>query len=130
MKFVVYRGPGYKDGFNLADWSKDQWSANLGLGRKLNEQWAVSGQLGWDSGAGNPVTTLGPVDGYWSVGAGVQYNPTSSYFVAAGVKYFWLGDATAQAGSYSVPGNSLNAQSSEFKDNYAIAYGLKFGYKF
>lgn len=122
--------PSYKDGFNLADWSKDQWSVNLGLGRKLNEQWAVSGQLGWDSGAGNPVTTLGPVDGYWSVGAGVQYNPTSSYFVAAGVKYFWLGDAAAQAGSYSVPGNSLNAQSSEFKDNYAIAYGLKFGYKF
>ena len=69
-------------------------------------------------------------DGYWSIGAGVQYNPTSSYFVAAGIKYFWLGDATAQAGSYSVPGNSLNAQSSEFKDNYAIAYGLKFGYKF
>lgn len=122
--------PNYKNGFNLADWSKDQWSINLGLGRKLNEQWAVSGQLGWDSGAGNPVTTLGPVDGYWSLGGGVQYNLTPSYFVAAGIKYFWLGDAIAQAGSYSVPSNTLSAQSAEFKDNYAIAYGLKFGYKF
>ena len=106
---------------NLIDYSKDQWSANLGLSRKFNDKWAGSVSTGWDSGAGNPVTTLGPVKGYWSVGLGGQYSPAENYFIAAGVKYLWLGDATAQTG-----GNPV----AKFEDNKAIAYGMKIGYRF
>lgn len=106
---------------NLIDYSDDQISATVGLGRKFTEKWSGSASVGWDSGAGNPVTTLGPVEGYWSVGLGGQYSPAENYFVQAGVKYFWLGDAKAQTG-----GNVVG----EFTDNDAIAYGLKFGYKF
>lgn len=110
------------NGFNLVDYSDDQWSANVGVGRKLNEQWAGNVSVGWDSGAGNPVTTLGPVEGYWNVGLGVQYSPTPATFVAGGVKYFWLGDADAQTGAHSAAGT--------FSDNDALAYGLKLGYRF
>lgn len=106
---------------NLIDYSEDQISATIGLSHKFNQKWSGSVSAGWDSGAGNPVTTLGPVEGYWSLGLGGQYSPTENYFVQAGVKYFWLGDAKAQTG-----GNVVG----DFSNNEAIAYGLKFGYKF
>lgn len=117
---------GRPNGFNLVEYSDDQWSVNAGVGRKLNEQWAGNVSVGWDSGAGNPVTTLGPTEGYWNVGVGVQYSPTPATFIAGGVKYFWLGDAKAQTGAQA-GGNEYVAK---FEDNNAIAYGLKIGYKF
>ncbi|MEG2444756.1 MAG: outer membrane protein transport protein [Acinetobacter sp.] len=120
----------YTKGFNLVDYSDDQISANVGVGRKVNDQWAGNVSVGWDSGAGNPVSTLGPTEGYWNVGLGVQYSPTPATFIAGGVKYFLLGDATAQTGAYSVPGNDQKSQVGEFADNHAIAYGLKMGYRF
>ncbi|WP_179998573.1 outer membrane protein transport protein [Acinetobacter sp. YH12239] len=113
---------GKPNGFNLVDYSKDQWSVTTGVGRKFNEQWAGNVSVGWDSGAGNPVTTLGPTEGYWNVGLGLQYSPTPATFIAGGVKYFWLGDADAQTGAHSAAG--------KFEDNDALAYGLKIGYKF
>ncbi|MCH7394878.1 outer membrane protein transport protein [Acinetobacter dispersus] len=117
---------GRPNGFNLVEYSDDQWSVNAGVGRKLSEQWAGNVSVGWDSGAGNPVTTLGPTEGYWNVGVGLQYSPTPATFIAGGVKYFWLGDAKAQTGAQA-GGNDYVA---EFEDNKAIAYGLKIGYKF
>ena len=106
---------------NLIDYSDDQWSVNAGLGHKFNNKWSGTAAVGYDSGAGNPVTTLGPTEGYWSVGLGGQYSPAENYFIQAGVKYFWLGDATAQTG-----GNPVG----DFEDNHAIGYGMKIGYRF
>ena len=106
---------------DLISYSDDQWSLNVGLGHKFSDQWSGSVSAGWDSGAGNPVTTLGPTEGYWSIGLGGQYNPTKQMFVQGGVKYFDLGDAKAQTGG-SIKGN--------FEGNHAIGYGVKVGYKF
>lgn len=106
---------------NLIDYSDDQWSATVGVGRKFNNKWSGSASVGYDSGAGNPVTTLGPTEGYWNVGLGAQYSPAENYFIQAGVKYFWLGDAQAQTGG-EVKGS--------FEDNHAIGYGMKIGYRF
>lgn len=117
---------GKKDGFDLVAHTDDQYSVTAGVGRKVNDHWAGNVSVGWDSGAGNPVTTLGPTEGYWNVGVGVQYSPAPNYFIAGGVKYFWLGDAKAQSGSqFNTPEHVA-----EFKNNDAIAYGLKIGYKF
>ncbi|MGB5887652.1 MAG: outer membrane protein transport protein [Acinetobacter venetianus] len=117
---------GKKDGFDLVAYTDDQYSVTAGVGRKVNDHWAGNVSVGWDSGAGNPVTTLGPTEGYWNVGVGVQYSPAPNYFIAGGVKYFWLGDAKAQSGSqFNTPEHVA-----EFKNNDAIAYGLKIGYKF
>jgi len=114
------------NGFDLVAYTDDQISATVGVGRKLTEHWAGNVSVGWDSGAGNPVTTLGPTEGYWNLGLGVQYSPTAQTFIAGGVKYFWLGDADAQSGSQFNTPNSV----AKFEDNDALAYGLKIGYKF
>ena len=106
---------------NIIEYNKDQWSANLGVGRKLNEQWSGAFSVGWDSGAGNPVTALGPTEGYWNVGLNAQFSPTPSTFIGGGVKYFWLGDAD---------GKSAGQPVGKFTDNDALAYGLKMGYRF
>ena len=122
----IVASTGKKDGFDLVAYTEDQYSITTGVGRKLNDQWAGNVSVGWDSGAGNPVTTLGPTEGYWNLGLGVQYSPTPATFIAGGVKYFWLGDAKAQSGSqFNTPGYVAY-----FKNNDAIAYGLKIGYKF
>lgn len=107
---------------SLVEYNDDQWSATAGVGRKFNEKWAGNVSVGWDSGAGNPVTTLGPTEGYWNVGLGLQFSPAPNYFIAGGVKYFWLGDATALT--------VANPNVGEFTDNHAIGYGLKMGYRF
>ena len=113
-------------GFDLVAYTDDQWSITTGVGRKLNEQWAGNVSVGWDSGAGNPVTTLGPTEGYWNLGVGVQFSPAANYFISGGVKYFWLGDAKAQSGAQFNTDNYL----ADFTDNHAIAYGMKIGYRF
>ena len=125
---AVGNAPGINrpDGFNLVEYSKDQWNITAGVGRKLTEKWAGNVSVGWDSGAGNPVTTLGPTEGFWNLGVGMQFSPTPQTFIAGGVKYFWLGDAKAQTGAQA-GGDQYVA---EFKDNNAIAYGLKLGYRF
>jgi long-chain fatty acid transport protein len=110
------------NGFNLIDYKDDQISATIGLGRKFSDRWSSNVSVGWDSGAGNPVTTLGPTEGFWSVGTGVRFSPAENYFIGAGVKYYWLGDADAVTGAHSEAGT--------FTDNNAIAYGLNVGYKF
>ena len=108
-------------GQDLISYSDDQYSATIGTSHKFNSKWAATAAVGYDSGAGNPVTTLGPTEGYWSVGLGGQYSPAENYFIQAGVKYFWLGDATAQTNGKAV---------GEFTNNHAIGYGMKIGYKF
>ncbi|UUS56878.1 MULTISPECIES: OmpP1/FadL family transporter [unclassified Acinetobacter] len=118
------RGP--VGGFDLVAYSDDQINATVGIGRKLSEQWAGNVSVGWDSGAGNPVSTLGPTEGYWNVGLGLQFSPAPNYFIAGGVKYFMLGDAEAQPASMF----GTNESVASFEDNDAWAYGLKIGYRF
>ena len=108
-------------GQDLISYSDDQYSITTGLSHKFNNKWSGTAAVGYDSGAGNPVTTLGPTEGYWSVGMGGQYSPAENYFIQAGVKYFWLGDAQAQTGG---------AVKADFTDNHAMGYGLKIGYRF
>ena len=120
----------FTQGFDLTDYAKDQWSGNIGIGRKLNDQWGGSVSVGYDSGAGNPISTLGPTDGYWSLGLGVRFNPTEKYEISVGGKYLWLGDAEVQRGDYAIPGNVENAYVGEFKDNHAWAWGGKLAYRF
>lgn len=115
-----------KPEFALVAYTDDQWSVNAGVGRKVTDKWAGNVSVGYDTGAGNPISTLGPTEGYWNLGVGVQYSPTPATFIAGGVKYFWLGDAKAQAASQFDTSNYLG----DFDDNNAIAYGLKLGYRF
>ncbi|MCL6247908.1 outer membrane protein transport protein [Acinetobacter sp. ANC 4945] len=113
-------------GVHLAAYYDDQISANIGIGRKLNEKLSGTFSVGWDSGAGDLVSTLGPSKGYWNVGLGAQFSPAKNYFISGGVKYFWLGDAKAQSG-FDFGTEKYDAV---YQDNHAVGYGLKIGYRF
>lgn len=125
-QFGALSNPSRPNGFDLVKYSKDQWSANVGVGRKFTDKWSGSVSLGWDSGAGNPVTTLGPTEGFYSAGLGAQYSPAKNYFVQGGVRYMWLGDAKAQTGAQF----GSDAHVADYTKNHAIAGGLKVGYRF
>ncbi|MGJ8757150.1 transporter [Acinetobacter sp. HC8-3S] len=122
----------YTGGFDLDSYQKDQWAATLGIGHQFTEKWSASTEVSWDSGTGNPASTLNPTKGSWGLGLGVQFNPGENYFIAGGFKYFWLGDVVTEDGTYYIPVAGIKpiAEQADFKDNSAIAYGLKIGYKF
>ncbi|RSR50346.1 long-chain fatty acid transporter, partial [Acinetobacter baumannii] len=121
----VLSTPSRPEGFNLVRYYDDQWSLNLGLGQRFSPKWLGSVSVGWDSGAGDKVSTGGPTKGYYNLGVGAQYSPTSRYFISGGVKYYWLGDAKAQLGAQA----GSDYYVGEFKDNHSVSYGLKIGYK-
>lgn len=104
----------------IVAYDKDQWSGELGLAKKINDKLAISGNVGYDSGAGNPVSTLGPVEGYYSVGLGAKYNLTKEWSVSAGAKYLMFGDATAKLPTGAVAG--------KFEDNDGVIAGVKLAY--
>ncbi|OOR92664.1 hypothetical protein B0181_01555 [Moraxella caviae] len=114
----------YPNGLPIARYAKDQWSAELGLGKRLNDKLAVSGSVGWDSGAGNPVTTLGPIEGYYSVGLGAKYDITPEWSISAGAKYFMFGDADVQIPTQV----GTSDTSGKFEDNDGYAIGVKLAY--
>lgn len=109
----------------IVSYAKDQWSAEVGLGKRLSDRLAVSGSVGWDSGAGNPTTTLGPIEGYWSLGLGAKYNVTPEWSVSVGGKYLKFGDADAQI----PPQTGTSALSGRFEDNDGYALGVKLAYQ-
>lgn len=105
----------------IISYSKDQWSGELGLGKKLNDKVSVSGTVGYDSGAGNPASSLGPIKGYYSVGLGAKYNITPEWSISAGGKYLKFGDADA-----NLP-NGMTAGRFEKNDGYIA--GVKLAYQ-
>lgn len=111
----------YPDGLNLVSYDKDAWTAEVGLGKKLSPQLAISGAVGYDSGAGNPITSLGPVDGNWNVGLGAKYNLTPEWAISGGVKYLMFGDAKAKLPDGSIVG--------DFQDNDGWVYGVRLSYQ-
>lgn len=112
---------GSASGLNLVSYDDDAWTAEVGLGKKLSPQLAISGTVGYDSGAGNPITSLGPVEGNWNVGLGAKYNLTPEWAISGGVKYLMFGDAKAKLPDGSIVG--------DFQDNDGWVYGVRLSYQ-
>ena len=112
---------GSASGLNLVSYDDDAWTAEVGLGKKLSPQLAISGAVGYDSGAGNPITSLGPVEGNWNVGLGAKYNLTPEWAISGGVKYLMFGDAKAKLPDGNIVG--------DFQDNDGWVYGLRLSYQ-
>ncbi|MGB2786249.1 outer membrane protein transport protein [Psychrobacter sp.] len=109
------------EGLALVSYDENQWQVELGLAKRMTPALAVTGTVGWDSGAGNPVTSLGPIEGYYSAGLGAKYNVTENWAVSAGGKYLWFGDAKGQIPTKAVVSN--------FEDNDGFALGVKLSYQ-
>ena len=109
------------DGLALVDYDDDQYQVEVGIAKRLAPALAVSGTVGWDSGAGDPTTSLGPIEGYYSVGLGAKYNVTENWAVSAGGKYLWFGDAQGR-----LPSGKIVA---DFEDNDGFILGAKISYQ-
>ncbi|WP_019673714.1 OmpP1/FadL family transporter [Psychrobacter lutiphocae] len=108
-------------GLNLVDYDDDQWLVELGLAKRVAPNLAISGTVGWDSGAGDPVTSLGPIEGYYSVGLGAKYNFDENWAISAGGKYLMFGDAKGK-----IPNGNIV---SRFKNNDGYIVGVKLSYQ-
>ena len=109
------------DGLALVDYDDDQWQVEVGVAKRVAPALAVSGTVGWDSGAGDETTSLGPIDGYYSLGLGAKYNVTENWAVSAGGKYLWFGDAKGKLPTGKLVG--------DFQDNDGYILGLKLSYQ-
>ncbi|WP_201595160.1 OmpP1/FadL family transporter [Psychrobacter vallis] len=109
------------EGLDLVSYDEDQWQVELGLAKRMTPALALTGTVGWDSGAGNPVTSLGPIEGYYSAGLGAKYNVTENWAVSAGGKYLWFGDAEGQIPSKTIV--------SDFESNDGFILGMKVSYQ-
>ncbi len=117
----VSQGTYGPNGLNLVDYDDDQWQVELGVAKRIAPALAVSGTVGWDSGTGDETTSLGPIDGYYSLGLGAKYNLTENWAVSAGGKYLWFGDAKGRLPSGKIVG--------DFQDNDGYILGAKLSYQ-
>ena len=109
------------DGLPLLSYEKDQWKVDVGLAKRFNEKLAGSVVVGYDSGAGDPVSSLGTIEGFYSIGGGVKYNVTPEWAVSFGGKYLKFGDATGQ-----LPNGSIVSKA---EDNDGYIAGVKLSYQ-
>jgi long-subunit fatty acid transport protein len=114
---VVYRNAA---GSPLVSYDDDTFTYTLGVGRQLNETWAVAVSASHEPGTGGRKSNLSPTDGQTSLGLGVTYTQDEMK-IQAGVRHIWLGDAVTKVGP--APGGN-------FTDNTALAFGLKIGFSF
>lgn len=105
----------------LVAYDDDQWQVELGLAKRVADNLAISGTVGWDSGAGNPVSSLGPVEGYYSIGLGAKYNVDKNWAVSVGGKYLKFGDANGMLPTRDIVSN--------FEDNDGYVVGVKLSYQ-
>ncbi|MGE8685181.1 MAG: OmpP1/FadL family transporter [Acinetobacter sp.] len=108
-------------GLPLVDYSEDQIAVELGLGKRLSPKLAIAVSGLWDSGAGDPAPTLGPVHGYWGAGLAAKYNLNEKLAFSLGGRYMWFGDAKGETSDRRIVG--------DFKDNTGYIVGMKFSYK-
>ncbi|MDA5094843.1 transporter [Aliiroseovarius sp. KMU-50] len=71
------------------DWvefTEDSTTFELGLGRKLNDNWSVAATIGYEKGSDTGTTFLAPTGTSTSFGLGASYTQ-DAYKISAGLKY-------------------------------------------
>lgn len=100
----------------LVDYPEDWWTYNIGVGRQLTDDLAGTLSFTYEPQVDEIMTTLGPVDGRTTFGAGLSYD-IGQINIAGGVSYGWLGDTT-------------NLLDTKFRDGTIFNAGLRVGYSF
>jgi long-subunit fatty acid transport protein len=108
-------------GVPLVSFEDDRYTWTLGVGRRLNDTWSVAATAGYERSTGSPTSNLGPTDGFKSLALAAIYTK-DKIKVTTGIRYINIGDADTRVGAL-VPGGS-------FRDNDAVAIGVKVGYSF
>ncbi|MEX0348507.1 MAG: OmpP1/FadL family transporter [Paracoccaceae bacterium] len=118
---TVYAPPVYVGltGINLVDYEEATFTYSLGMGYQFTDEFAGAFTLGYESSQGNPVSNLGPTDGFWSIGLAGTYSLERAK-ISGGVRYTDIGDATANG---TGPNNRAT-----FSDNSAWSVGFQITY--
>ena len=93
----------------------DKVSYALGVGRRLNENWAVALSGGFEKASGGIASNLSPTDGNRSIGVGATYTK-DNVKISGGVRYIWIGDAMTELGALS--------PAADFTGNSGVAIGM------
>nr|WP_275976616.1 outer membrane protein transport protein [Acinetobacter towneri] len=124
---AILQSEGLGNQFNLIDYQKNQWSTRLGFAHQWSPKWITAVEGLWDSGAGNPASSLNPVDGYVGVGTGAVYHFDPKTFMIAGLHYLHFTKPD------TVQPQSLITQISSFsslEQREAWVYHLKLAHRF
>ena len=109
----------------MATFDNDVITYTLGVGRQINENWAVSASLGYEAAQGGFAGNLTPTDGRRSIGLGAEYTQ-GNLSIGGGLQYIMIGDAqTVLAGTEQNP-----LLVSNYSDNTGIAAGIRIGVQF
>lgn len=96
-------------GFGTVNWVNfvdDVTTYELGVGRKLNDNWSVALTLGYSGGADTGTTFLAPAGSATSVGLGASYT-TGDIKISGGVRYTQF--AEKSVGPVPFEGSALSA---------------------
>lgn len=125
IDYAALEFPEVKD-IKMIDYQEDQWSAKLGIAHQWPSSMINSFEILWDSGTGNPASTLNPSDGYWGVSLGYFQNFQKHWDIATGLYYL----------KFQKPKTDSNAAIPQFvglsavDDNDVWVVGMKLGYHF
>ena len=97
----------------LLQYTGDWTTYTLGVGQRLNENLSVFARGGFESSNDTVLTSLGPVDGRWSIGVGGTYT-TGNVEITGGITYEELGE-------------TQNLLGTTFQDGSAIGIGFRIG---
>ncbi|RUS60358.1 hypothetical protein EGN72_09045 [Pseudorhodobacter sp. E13] len=106
----------------LVSYAKNTVTFNLGVGRKLNDNWSVSASVGYEKAGGGFSSNLGPTDGKKSLTLGAVYTQ-GNMKITGGVSYVKLGDTNTAL-------NATGTAQGVFTKNKAVGVGVKVGYSF
>lgn len=103
----------------------DGYSLAIGVGRALTDRLSGSVTLGYEpaNDEDDLVSPLAPTNGQRSIGLGLSYDVNESFTIAGGVRYVWLGDASAET---STPDTAR----ASFEDSHVVGVGMQIGYRF
>ncbi len=109
-------------GSPLVAYREDTINYTLGIGRRFNENWSGAISIGYEKPTGGASSNLGPTDGRKSLTIGATYTKDAMK-ITAGVSYIDIGNTYTSLGA-AVPVAAV------FRDNSAVAAGIKVGFSF
>jgi long-chain fatty acid transport protein len=112
------RPAGYEalTGGNITDFENDVITYQLGVGRKLTDNFSVFARVGYEKSNAGVASRLAPTDGSKSFGIGGSFTQDGMK-ITAGLEYAKLGDAVDGSGT-------------KFEGNKAVGFGVTVGYSF
>lgn len=112
------RPQGFDDltGEAITGFEDDVLTWQLGVGRRLNEEFSVFARATYEDDTGEVSSRLSPYDGQLGIALGGTWT-RNNMRVTAGLEYAWLGD-------------TFDATGTQFKNNTAFGLGLAVGYTF